>query len=105
MPTKPCALLVLWLVAALTGTAQTRVLELDGTNSYVELPPDIFNRLDQATVEMWIKWDRLASPGWNRPFNYGGALRDFSIATLDADSLWFVIGDPQRGLQAVTAPS
>jgi hypothetical protein len=29
----------------------------DGTNSgYVNLPPEIFNDLDEATVEGWVKW-------------------------------------------------
>ena len=106
MPTKLRGpLLVLLLLAALTGAAQTRVLELDGTNSFVELPPNIFNNLEQATIEMWVKWERLGGPGWNRAFNYGGASRDVSIGTLDADSLWFVVVDPQRGLQSVTVPS
>ena len=39
-----------------------RVLQLDG-RSYVELPPNIFNELTEATVEGWIKWDRLENPG------------------------------------------
>jgi PAS domain S-box-containing protein len=37
------------------------VLQLDGS-SYAELPPGIFKSLDQATVEGWIKCDRL-EPG------------------------------------------
>jgi hypothetical protein len=35
------------------------VLQLDG-RSYVELPPNIFRPLTEATLEGWIKWDRLA---------------------------------------------
>jgi len=36
-----------------------KVLELDGTNSYVELPPNIFNQFSAATVEGWVKWNRF----------------------------------------------
>ena len=82
-----------------------RFSKLDGTNSYVELPPDVFHGLDQATIEMWLKWERLGGAGWNRAFNYGSASRDLSIGTLGADSLWFVIGDAARGLQQVEVPS
>ena len=32
-----------------------RVLDLDGTNSWVELPPDLFTN-DVITVEGWVKW-------------------------------------------------
>ena len=39
--------------------ATIHVLALDGDESYVELPPNIFNDLDEATVEGWVKWDRL----------------------------------------------
>jgi hypothetical protein len=29
------------------------ILELDGTNSFIELPPNIFSNLTEATVEGW----------------------------------------------------
>src|ERR1022692_2178443 len=52
-------------------TAPNRVLSTkgDGTNmGFVELPPDIFNNLDEATVEGWVKWVNLN----NRTFySYG----------------------------------
>jgi PAS domain S-box-containing protein len=51
------------------GSAATnRVLQLDG-KSYVELPPNIFNELTEATVEGWIKWDRLE--GLGSMFDFG----------------------------------
>ena len=34
-----------------------RVLELDGHGSYVELPPNIFKDLEEATVNGWEKWE------------------------------------------------
>src|SRR6266516_6692458 len=49
--------------------APNRVLELDGTNSYVELPPDVFEDLTQATVEGWVKWDSFRD--WSRFFDFG----------------------------------
>jgi len=33
------------------------VLQLDGNGSYVELPPNIFDGLEEATVEGWVKWE------------------------------------------------
>ena len=42
------------------ASATNRVLELDGANSYVELPPNAFSQLTDATIEGWVKWDRFA---------------------------------------------
>ena len=44
------------------------VLELDGTGGYVELPPNIFNDLDEATVEAWVRLDDFSGTG-KRLFN------------------------------------
>ena len=62
-----------------------RVLELDGTGSYVELPPNSFNNLSQATIEAWMRWDDLSGEA-KRAFNYGDARRDMSISSLDGGS-------------------
>ena len=35
--------------------ATNHILELDGRGGYVELPPNIFNDLDEATVEAWVR--------------------------------------------------
>src|SRR5262245_50073485 len=51
------------------ATLTNRVLHLDGTNSYVELPPNIFDTLTQATVEGWVKWERVRST--ERFFDFG----------------------------------
>jgi hypothetical protein len=45
-------------VRLLTSAATNRVLGLDG-RSYVELPPNIFKPLTEATIEGWIKWNRF----------------------------------------------
>src|SRR5262249_8701707 len=39
--------------------ARENVLYFDGTNSYAVLPADAFIGLTNATVEGWVKWDRL----------------------------------------------
>ncbi len=54
------------------------VLELDGTGGYVELPPNIFNDLTEATVEVWVRWDDF-SGSRKRVFDYGDALQDMSL--------------------------
>jgi len=48
-----------------------QVLDLDEKDSYVELPPNIFNDLTEATIEGWMKWDRLGH--WLRFFDCGKA--------------------------------
>ena len=51
------------------GSAATnRVLQLDG-KSYVELPPNIFNELTEATVEGWVKWSSFGQ--YSRFFDFG----------------------------------
>ena len=51
------------------ASAQNRVLELDGNGSYVELPPNMFTNLTEATVEAWAKWDSFRS--YSRIFDFG----------------------------------
>ncbi|MSU36744.1 MAG: hypothetical protein EXS36_16930 [Pedosphaera sp.] len=41
--------------------ATNHVLELDGKDSYVELPPNVFNGLTEATVEAWVKWKSIGT--------------------------------------------
>jgi len=55
-PTICLCLLLLWLVHPLA--AENRVLELDGRESYVHLPGHIFDGLEKATVEAWVKWEQ-----------------------------------------------
>lgn len=49
--------------------SSNRVLDLDGNRSYVELPSNIFNHLEEATIEGWVKWRRLGN--WSRFFDFG----------------------------------
>ena len=43
-----------WAIQAQPSGNQ--VLELDGDGDYVQLPANIFNNLEQATVEAWVRW-------------------------------------------------
>ena len=44
------------------------VLFLDG-RSHVELPRNLFDRMTQATIEVWVKWNRFNN--WSRVFDFG----------------------------------
>ncbi len=44
------------------------VLFLDG-QSHVELPKNLFDRITQATIEVWVKWIRFNN--WSRVFDFG----------------------------------
>src|SRR6266496_2246957 len=69
-----------------------RVLELDGNQSYVELPPYAFTNLDEATVECWVKFRRFYDSA--RVFDFGGTRHEMyvgqAVATPD---LKFLIAD------------
>jgi hypothetical protein len=45
------------------------VLQLDGDGDYVRLPSGLFNHLEEATVEAWVKWQRLGPH--TQPFGFG----------------------------------
>src|SRR5262245_13173182 len=62
---------------AQSAASTNHVLELDGTNSFVELPPHIFDGLPALTVEAWVKLDGFYGPG---------------------DALFFCFGDENQGL-------
>ena len=66
-----CLLLFLSLAAPLHAqpAAINRVLALDGKESYVELPPNVFTNLTEATVEVWAKWDSFLMH--SRIFEFG----------------------------------
>jgi len=65
------------LFTAHAAPAQNKVLELDGAGSYVELPPDIFKNLTQATVEVWAKWDSFRT--YSRIFEFGAAWQSMNV--------------------------
>ena len=86
-----------WLTTV--GSAQVmpgrQALALDGESSFVELPREVFSGLREATVEGWIKWERLDS--FSRFFDYGAPFR--SVAVLHHETspdLMFHVWPSQR---------
>ena len=69
--------LILVVLFSVGASAQNKVLELDGFGSYVELPPDIFTNLTEATVEAWAKWDSFR--GFSRIFEFGAGYQSMSL--------------------------
>lgn len=68
-------------IATFTGAAanaaSNQVLKLDGQGSYMELPPNLFRDLRQATVEVWAKWDSF--PAFARVFEFGAGWNSISL--------------------------
>ena len=70
-------LLSLAVASGQIATPPNRVLELDGTNSFVVLPPNIFNKLTEATVEGWVKWKSLRRE--SRFFDFGNTWKSILV--------------------------
>jgi hypothetical protein len=56
-----------------------RVLDLDGTGDWVELPPAGFTNLHQATIEVWVKWRAFNTLA--RVFDFGVPQREMYVGT------------------------
>jgi signal transduction histidine kinase/DNA-binding response OmpR family regulator/ligand-binding sensor domain-containing protein/protocatechuate 3,4-dioxygenase beta subunit len=84
--------------------AQTnRVLSLDQRRGYIELPSQIFNELDEATIEAWVKWNRLA---YNfNIYDYGRRDRDLLIKCLNDTPTLEAVLSPITGDSSCTVPS
>ena len=85
-------------------TEEMPVLFLDG-QSHVELPKNLFDRMTQATIEVWVKWNRFNN--WSRVFDFG---REGNAAVLQneksSNTLNYRIWDKsgkQHGTQAKNA--
>jgi hypothetical protein len=61
---------------------ENRVLHLDGDGSFVELPPNIFSGLTEATVEGWVKWESLRN--YSRVFEFGARYQSMSLFNHDS---------------------
>ena len=60
-------------IFAITALAENRVLQLDGQGDYVQLPDNIFNNLDEATIEGWVKWERFGY--FSQLFGFGSGAK------------------------------
>ena len=78
------------------------VLQLDGKSGYVELPGGAFDRLESATVETWVKWNRFNN--WARVFDFGKEGNATVVQTeKTSNGLNFRVwdrGGKQRGIKA-----
>src|SRR6266849_1671075 len=84
------------LAVAAHAPAQNRVLQLDGNGSYVELPPNIFNDLTEATVEGWLKWEEFTPEA--RFFDFGETWKSIRVSGIHATpGLKFVFGRDAAG--------
>src|SRR6185503_4425126 len=80
-----------------------RVLQLNGANSYVKLPPNLFANLTQSTVEAWVKIGRLRE---NSHFlDFGGYQREMYVGNDGNDpALKFLITDARRDRHRIVVP-
>ena len=95
IPVFGFALLVLLsqtsVLHAQLAPSSNRVLKLDGTNSFVQLPPNIFDSLTQATVEGWVKWEQFRAS--DRFFDFGDRNREMYVRA-DGPQLNFLVTTP-----------
>jgi PAS domain S-box-containing protein len=80
-----------------------RVLELDGNDSWVELPADLLKDVkNELTVEGWMRWERLGN--WARFFDFGPAWQSFAIIqALDSSNLSVVVHMGEASAQSARA--
>ena len=78
------------------------VLELDGTNSFVELPPNIFNQLTEATVEGWIKWDAFGVR--TRFFDFGKPDQTILLSSDNGGDLRYLRHRTHEDYDAISIP-
>ncbi|HAV64783.1 MAG TPA: hypothetical protein DCY13_20745, partial [Verrucomicrobiales bacterium] len=81
-------LILLWILAgglanrmnAQAPAAPNLVLDLDGNDSYVELPSNIFNNLTNATVEGWVNWRSFRAH--SRFFDFGERWQSINVKNM-----------------------
>jgi signal transduction histidine kinase/CheY-like chemotaxis protein/ligand-binding sensor domain-containing protein len=71
--------------------SQGRVLHCTGTNSYVQLPDNLFTNLDEATIEAWVKW--ASGVGTSHAWDFGGPGHHTYLRQNDGPALLFRIDD------------
>lgn len=78
-PHFACGLLALFLTGKICP-AQNLALQLDGQGSYVQLPPNLFTNLTEATVEVWARWETFEN--YSRVFEFGAPWHSISVFNL-----------------------
>jgi len=64
-----------------------RVLDLDGSSAWLELPPHILDDLNSATVEAWVRLMNPPERQWARFFAYGVFQHDAGIQVQPTGSI------------------
>jgi signal transduction histidine kinase/ligand-binding sensor domain-containing protein len=80
------------------------VIEFDGKTGYVELPPNILNEIEAATVEFWVKFASLPSRSWARFFSYGEEMHDTGIELFEHGTMHVFLQDKSAGAQQFVTP-
>src|SRR6185369_4670372 len=93
-----CSLCIAAFLSPLSGrSAETaspnRVLELDGADSFVELPAGAFTNLDEVTVEGWVKWESFGA--MSRFFDF--TLAGYSVSVRNHGSSSTLYAETFRG--------
>ena len=82
---------------------QNRVLSLDGQGDYVQLPADMFNTLDEATVEAWVRWRDFQY--FSQPLGFGKDGHTLAVNNdLTTNTLQFFIYDAHVKLHLIQQP-
>jgi hypothetical protein len=74
------------------------ILALDGAGGYVALPPDVFDEIEAATVEGWVRCDVIGK-STTRIFKYGEGRQELSLGVRHGRP-WFLIASPGQEIAA-----
>ena len=100
------SLLSLDAIYAQSTAESNKVLRLDGDGDYVQLPADIFNNLEEATVEAWVKWGDFSYYSQWFAFGSGADFRAMGVnQNMWFSTLQFFIYDRERQVHIVRVPT
>jgi tetratricopeptide (TPR) repeat protein len=51
------------------SSEEMHVIHFDGRSGYIQLPSNIFDQENNATIEAWVKWEEFNK--WSRVFDFG----------------------------------
>jgi signal transduction histidine kinase/CheY-like chemotaxis protein/streptogramin lyase len=92
------------LLFANAALAVNQVLVLDGDEAHLELPQNMFDGMEAATVELWLRFD--ATGHYATAWSFGQPWQTMCLSTFSTTtSLQFFIYDRHRDLHRITLPS
>ena len=98
-------LFLILALSAIPGQAAfpNRVLDLDGDDSFVQLPSFIFTDLEESTIETWVRWRRFGY--YSQPFGFGNDWRGLFLNNRTRSSqLQFFIYLQKNDLKLISVP-